>query len=137
MDSRPIPDMSDCRVIAQETNMRKKIVIPPKFTINDPVVVTSPCADSGKTGRICEIYQSSGMYRFVVDFDHGSIAVFFGFELTAKPSNLVSIRNAAVNKQPLRMLSPFEQFFASLELAVARILHFDPMRRRFFRYSIR
>jgi hypothetical protein len=100
MDSRPIPDMSDCRVIAQETNMRKKIVIPPKFTINDPVVVTSPCADSGKTGRICEIYQSSGMYRFVVDFDDGSIAVFFGFELTAKPSNLVSIRNAAVNKQP-------------------------------------
>jgi hypothetical protein len=94
--------------------MRKKIVIPPKFTINDPVVVTSPCADSGKTGRICEIYQSSGMYRFVVDFDDGSIAVFFGFELTAKPSNLVSIRNATVNKQPLRMLSPFEQFFASL-----------------------
>ena len=92
------PGLSDCRVRPRD-NMRKKIVIPPKFTINDPVVITSPCADSGKTGRICEIYQSSGMYQFVVDFDEGSSAVFFGFELTAKPSNLVSIRKASVNKQ--------------------------------------
>ena len=96
--------------------MRKKIVIPPKFTINDPVVITSPCAESGKTGRICEIYQSSGMYQFVVDFDDGSSAVFFGFELTAKPSNLVSIRNAAVKKQPRKNAFTFRTILRVLRV---------------------
>jgi hypothetical protein len=95
--------------------MRNKIVIPPKFTINDQVVVTSPCQDSGKTGLIWEIYQSSGMYQFVVDFEDGSSGVFFGFELAAKPSNLVSFRNTGVNKQPRKDALTFRTILRVLQ----------------------
>ena len=35
----------------------------------------------GVTGTVCEVYVFAGMHRYVVQFEDGTSAVFFSFEL--------------------------------------------------------
>ena len=64
--------------------MDRKGLPPPPFRINDRVEVVGPSKDSGKAGIIREIYEFSGLYRFVVDFQDGSTGVFFVFDLISR-----------------------------------------------------
>jgi hypothetical protein len=56
----------------------------PPFNINDRVAVVGPSKDSGRTGLVRDIYEFSGLYRFVVAFENGSTGVFFVFELISR-----------------------------------------------------
>src|SRR5258705_12471396 len=54
----------------------------PAFRVNDHVVVIAPSGlHQDASGRVVEIYVFSGMYRYVVEFETGTTAVFFSFEL--------------------------------------------------------
>jgi hypothetical protein len=58
----------------------------PSFSVNDMVVVIGPSKDSGRAGTVRDVYEFSGMYRYVVEFPDGSNGVFFGFELMQSSS---------------------------------------------------
>jgi hypothetical protein len=56
----------------------------PMFRVKDQVVVISPSGShQDAIGTVAEIYVFSGMHRYVVEFETGTTAVFFGFELRA------------------------------------------------------
>ena len=56
----------------------------PTFSIDDHVVVVAPAAvQQGAIGTVAEVYEFSGRYRYVIEFENGTTAVFFGFELKA------------------------------------------------------
>ena len=59
---------------------------PAMFQVNDLVVVVAPSGQyEATTGTVREIYVFGGMYRYVVEFEAGATAVFFGFELRCFP----------------------------------------------------
>ena len=54
----------------------------PMFRVSDRVVVIAPSGTHhGAMGSISKIYAFAGMHRYVVEFEVGKTAVFFGFEL--------------------------------------------------------
>jgi hypothetical protein len=56
----------------------------PTFRVNDKVVVVAPSGNhQGAIGTVTEVYTLSGMRRYVIEFEAGTTAVFFGFELKA------------------------------------------------------
>ena len=60
----------------------------PTFRVDDHVVVVAPAAvQQGAVGTVVEVYEFSGRYRYVIDFENGTTAVFFGFELKAVPGH--------------------------------------------------
>ena len=60
----------------------------PTFSLHDHVVVVAPAAvQQGAIGTVTEVYAFSGMNRYVIEFENGTTAVFFGFELKAVPGH--------------------------------------------------
>ena len=54
----------------------------PTFRVNDRVVViASSGVHQGAIGTVTEVYMLSGLHRYVIEFETGTTAVFFGFEI--------------------------------------------------------
>jgi hypothetical protein len=65
----------------------------PKFALGESVVVVSPGIHRNKAGRIHEIIQSTSgdfVFKYRVRFPDETVAVFFGFELSAIASESAS-----------------------------------------------
>jgi len=52
----------------------------PIYRVSDRMVVIGPI-HHGKTGIVVEVYVFHGMHRYVIEFENGTTAVFFEFEL--------------------------------------------------------
>ena len=55
----------------------------PTFRVNDRVVVIASGVQYGAIGTVTEVYMLSGLHRYVIEFEAGTTAVFFGFEIEA------------------------------------------------------